>query len=286
MEIKAFFHDESSTLTYVVWDADTKDAVVIDPVLDLDLQTWSVSTEAVDEVAAFVKSKALNLHWILDTHVHADHLTGMKVLKEKFGAPTAISEHITLVQDLFAGVYNMKGFDADGSQFDRLLSDGEVVRAGALEIEIIATPGHTPACTSFKIGDAVFAGDTMFMPDFGTGRCDFPKGSAEDLYDSITRKLYTLPDATRVFVGHDYAPGGRELAWETSVGESKERNIQLRHNTTREEFVKFRSERDATLKPPTYILPSLQVNIAAGDLPDAEDNGRSYFKMPVNLLGG
>ncbi|PIE15885.1 MAG: MBL fold metallo-hydrolase [Proteobacteria bacterium] len=285
MEIKAFFHKDSFTFTYVVWDAATKDAVVIDPVLDLDLLTWGVSTEAVAEVAAFVESNDLGVHWILDTHVHADHLSGMKVLKERFGASTAISDKITQVQELFAGIYNFKGFVADGHQFDRLLADGDTVEAGAIKVDIIHTPGHTPACATFKIGDAIFTGDTMFMPDFGTGRCDFPKGSAESLYDSITRKLYTLPDETRVFVGHDYMPHGRQLRWETSIGESKQQNIQLRASTTKEEFVKFRTERDAKLNPPRFILPSLQVNIAAGALPEAEDNGRAYFKMPLDLFG-
>jgi len=287
MQIKAFFHDDSYTLTYVVWDEATRDAIIIDPVLDLDLLTWRVATEAIDEVADFVREGSLNVRWVLDTHAHADHLSGMAVLKERFGAPTAIGDRITEVQDVFAGVFNLdEGFARDGRQFDRLLTHGEVLRAGSLEVETIHTPGHTPACSTFRIGDALFTGDALFMPDYGTGRCDFPRGSAEDLYESVTRRLYTLPDATRVFVGHDYMPNGRELRFETTIGESKERNIQLRASTPRSDFVTFRSERDRTLAPPRFILPSLQVNIRAGELPEAEPNGRRYFKMPIDLLGG
>jgi len=285
MEIKAFFHEASFTLTYLVWDPSTKDAVVIDPVLDLDLLTWNVTTDAVDEVAAFVAERELKVHWVLDTHVHADHLTGMAVLKEKLGAPTAIGANITTVQDLFGGIFNVTAeVPADGRQFDKLVEDGEVMTAGSLAVEAIATPGHTPNCMTYKIGDAVFTGDALFMPDYGTGRCDFPRGSAEDLYDSITQKLYTLPGETRVFTGHDYMPNGRELKYESTIEEQRNGNIQLRATTTREDYVAFRTARDKTLKPPRFILPSLQVNIRAGDLPKAEDNDRVYFKMPIGVL--
>ena len=285
MEIKAFFHESSFTLTYVVYDAATKDAVVIDPVLDLDLLTWRISTEAVDEVAAFVAERGLKVHWVADTHVHADHLTGMALLKARFEAPTAIAKQITVVQEVFAGIYNLKAeVPTDGRQFDRLLSDGDVLEAGSLRVEVLHTPGHTPACLTFKIGDALFTGDALFMPDYGTGRCDFPKGSASDLYDSITTKIYNQPAETRVFTGHDYMPNGRALRYECTVGESREQNIQLRANTTREDFIKFRTERDKTLKPPRFILPSLQVNIRAGELPAAEGNDRRYFKMPIDLF--
>lgn len=287
MEIKAFFHDDSFTVTYVVWDPATRDAVVIDPVLDLDLLTWRLSRVHDDLVVGFVREKSLSVRWILDTHAHADHLTGMADLKERFGAPTAIGKEITTVQSVFGGVFNLgDGFHADGRQFDKLLSDGEVLEAGSLKVEALHTPGHTPACLSFKVGDAVFTGDALFMPDYGTGRCDFPKGSAEQLFESITTKLYTLPESTRVFVGHDYAPNGRAYAWETTIGASKETNIQLRANTSKSDFVQFRTTRDKTLKPPRFILPSLQVNIRAGVLPEAEDNGRRYLKMPLDLLGG
>jgi glyoxylase-like metal-dependent hydrolase (beta-lactamase superfamily II) len=286
MQIKAFFHPDSFTVTYVVWDENTRDAVVIDPVLDLNLLTWRVSRAHDDLVAEFARENSLRVRWIMDTHVHADHLTGMADLKERFGAPTAIGRDITTVQEVFGGVFNAgEDFKRDGSQFDRLLGDGEIIEAGSLAIEALHTPGHTPACMSFRIGDAVFTGDALFMPDYGTGRCDFPKGSAEMLYESITKKLYTLPDTTRVFVGHDYMPNGRELAFETTIGESKERNIQLRANTAKSDFVQFRTSRDKTLQPPRFILPSLQVNMRAGVLPEPEANGRRFLKMPLDLLG-
>ncbi|TNF36784.1 MAG: MBL fold metallo-hydrolase [Deltaproteobacteria bacterium] len=285
MEIKAFFHEASNTLTYLVWDPDTKDAVVIDPVLDLDLLTWKVTTSSVDEVAAFIADRGLNVHWVLDTHVHADHLTGMAVLKEKLGAPTGIGANITTVQDLFGGIFNVtEQVPADGRQFDKLIQDGEVLSAGSFQIEAIATPGHTPNCMTYKIDDALFTGDALFMPDYGTGRCDFPRGSAEDLYESVTQKLYTLPGETRVFTGHDYMPNGRELKFESTIAEQREGNIQLRATTSREDYVAFRQSRDKTLKPPRFILPSLQVNIRAGALPEPEDNGRVYFKMPTGVL--
>jgi glyoxylase-like metal-dependent hydrolase (beta-lactamase superfamily II) len=285
MEIKAFFDAPTSTLTYVAWDPDTRDAVVIDPVLDLDPLAWRVHTQSADQVARFVEDNKLHIHWVLDTHAHADHLSGMHVLKERFDAPTVIGEPITQVQEFFKPVFNLPAdFPVDGQQFDKLISDGEVLPAGSLNVEAIHTPGHTPACMSYKIGDAVFTGDALFMPDFGTGRCDFPKGSAEELYESIHDKLYALPDDTRLFVGHDYQPGGRELRYETTVGESKESNKHVRANTTKEEFVKFRTERDAQLNPPKLILQSLQVNVDAGRMPEPESNGLRYFRMPANFL--
>ncbi len=285
MEIKAFFEKNTSTLTYVVWDEKTRDAVVIDPVLDFDPMSWRVYHESVDLIADFVGKERLQVHWIIDTHVHADHLSGMDALKQRIGAKTVISEHITAVQALFGEAFNLPGdFPTDGSQFDHLAKDGEALVAGSLEFTPIHTPGHTPACFSYQIEDAVFTGDALFMPDFGTGRCDFPKGSAEDLYDSIAGKLYQLPPETRAFVGHDYQPGGRELMYETTIAESMASNKQLTAQTTREQFVKFRSERDATLSPPKLILQSLQVNIAAGRLPATEGNGRHYLKMPLGFF--
>jgi len=287
MEIKAFFHDDSFTITYVAWDTATRDAVVIDPVLDLNLLTWRLSRVHDDLIAEFVRANSLKVHWILDTHAHADHLSGMADLKERFGAPTAIGKDITKVQSVFAPIFNLgEDFPTDGSQFDKLLDDRELIDAGSFKVEALHTPGHTPACMSYKIGDAVFTGDALFMPDYGTGRCDFPAGSAAELYESVTTKIYSLPDATRVFVGHDYMPNGRPLAWETTVGASRESNIQLRGHTTRSEFIAFREARDKTLNPPRYILPSLQVNIRAGELPEADDNGRRYLRMPLDLLGG
>lgn len=285
MEIKAFFDKPTWTLTYVAWDPATGDAVVIDPVLDFDPATWGISTRSVDAVAALVAERSLTVRWVLDTHAHADHLTGMEVLRERYGAPTAIGERITEVQAAFKGVYNLPTLRTDGSQWTKLLADREVLDAGSLKVEVIATPGHTPACSSYKIGDAVFTGDALFMPDYGTGRCDFPKGSAEQLYDSITQRLYTLDPATRVFTGHDYLPGGRELRYESTIGESMERNVQLRAGTSRADFVAFRRGRDATLAPPRLILESLQVNVDAGRLPAPESNGRRYLKMPLDFLG-
>lgn len=284
MNTRAFFDPDTSSLTYVVWDPQTRDAVVIDPVLDFERNTWRILTHSVDAVSEFAREHSLRVRWVLDTHVHADHLTGMAVLKERFGAPTAIGAHITEVQSVFAGAYNLKPFPVDGSQWDQLLVDGQVLDAGSLKVEALHTPGHTPACLSYRIGDALFGGDTLFMPDYGTGRCDFPKGSAEAMYDSV-RRLYELPDATRVFVGHDYQPGGREIAWETTIGESKASNIQLSASTSRESYVAFRKERDKGLGAPGLILQSLQVNIAAGVLPEPEDNGRRYLRMPLGLLG-
>lgn len=285
MQTKAFFDPQTYTLTYVVHDPATKDAVVIDPVLDLDPLAWRTSTRSADAVRQYVSDKGLNVTYILDTHAHADHLSGMEVLREAYGAPTAIGKDITIVQDTFAQAYNLKDFPADGRQWDTLLSDGATLSAGSVEVKALHTPGHTPACMTYKIGDAVFTGDALFMPDYGTGRCDFPAGSATDLYASITKKLYTLPDSTRVFVGHDYQPGGRELAYETTIGASKEGNIRLSAATAESDFVARREARDRELSAPKLILQSLQVNIDAGRLPEPEDNGRRYFKIPMNLLG-
>ena len=285
METKAFFDPNTYTLTFVAYDPESKDAVVIDPVLDFNPLTWRTSQESAQQVQDFVREKSLKVHWVLDTHAHADHLTGMEVLKEAFGAPTAIGDKITMVQKTFAQAYNFNHVKTDGSQWNELLADGQKIQAGTLEIETLHTPGHTPACASYKIGDSVFTGDALFLPDFGTGRCDFPAGSAEDLYESVTSKLYTLPDSTKIFVGHDYQPGGREIQWESTIGASKESNIQLRASTSKEQFIKFRTERDATLQPPNLILESLQVNIDAGRLPEPEGNGVRYFKMPINFLG-
>ncbi len=285
MNIKPFFDPDTFTVTFVAWDPATRDAVVIDPVLDLERLTWRIHNRSVDAVSEFAREHSLRVRWVLDTHAHADHLSGAAALKDRFGAPTAIGSLITKVQATFAGAYNLKDFPTDGRQWDQLLDDGHVLDAGSLKIEAIHTPGHTPACVSYRIGDAVFTGDTLFMPDYGTGRCDFPMGSANALYDSVQR-LYKLPDATRVFVGHDYMPDGREVAWETTIGASKTANIQLTKDTTREEFVTFRNARDKTLAPPALILQSLQVNINAGALPEPEDNGRRYLRIPLGLLGG
>ncbi len=281
-EVKAFFDAGTWTLTYVAWDPDTRDAVVIDAVLDYDPAPSRASTRSLDEVEHFIRDRRLQLHWILDTHAHADHLTGSQEMKTRFpDAKVAIGERIREVQAAFKPVFNLApDFPTDGSQFDRLLQDGEMIEAGALRIRIIATPGHTPACVSFLVGDAVFTGDTLFMPDYGVGRCDFPSGSAETLFDSITGRLYTLPDETRVFVGHDYQPGGREILWQSTIGEEKLHNVQLPAKSTKEAFVQFRQARDKRLNAPRLLYPSLQFNINAGRLPAPEGNGMRYLKIP------
>jgi glyoxylase-like metal-dependent hydrolase (beta-lactamase superfamily II) len=282
-EVKAFFDERTSTLTYVVWDQATRDALVIDPVLDFDAAGAFTWTESVDAVSAFLREQELRLRWVLETHAHADHLSGSQILRRRFDAGVAIGQRITEVQETFKNVFDLgPSFATDGSQFDRLLVDGETLHAGSLEVEVVATPGHTPACVSYRIGDAVFTGDALFMDDYGTGRTDFPKGSAADLYESVQR-LYRLPDETRVFVGHDYKPGGRELRWETSIGASKRNNPQLRAETTRDEFVRFRNERDAKLSAPKLLFPSVQVNVNAGRLPPARENGIRYLAAPLNL---
>lgn len=284
MQIRAFYDTSTHTVSYVVWDAKTKDAVVIDPVLDYDPLASQTSTDSVRELESFLKKEGLKLHYVLETHAHADHLSGSQYLKVKTDAKIAISERIQIVQETFKGIFDLPGtFRTDGSQFDRLLKDGEVVEAGSLAIEVIATPGLTPACVTFKIEDAIFTGDALFMDDYGTGRCDFPAGSATDLYESIQR-LYTLPDTTRVFVGHDYQPEGRELMWETTIGKSKANNPQLDRNTTKAQFVKFREARDATLKAPRLLFESVQVNVDAGRLPEPRPNGRRYLSLPLNLF--
>lgn len=286
MKIKDFFDTRTFTLTYVVYDEATRDAIVIDPVLDYDPVGSRVWTESVDQVIRFLQEENLKLHYVMETHAHADHLSGAQMLKEAFpDAKTAIGERITVVQETFKNYFNLPDdFPTDGSQFDRLLKDGETLEAGSLRIEVIFTPGHTPACATYKIGDALFTGDTMFMPDMGTGRCDFPAGSAHDLYNSITRKLYTMPDETRMFVGHDYQPGGRELAFETTVGEQKRSNVQLRDGMSEAEFTRFRSERDKELAAPKLLFQSVQINIDAGAMPDPAENDKRYLKIPLNVF--
>eukprot|EP00934_Nitzschia_sp_Nitz4_P006941 Nitzschia sp. Nitz4//scaffold76_size158648//10362//11249//NITZ4_002528-RA/size158648-processed-gene-0.226-mRNA-1//1//CDS//3329557791//6931//frame0 len=287
--VTCFFHDDTNTCTYVVQDAGSKNAMIIDPVLDYNAgaaRTTQVHNEKVEE---FCKSNDLIVNYIVETHVHADHLTGAHYLSEKFpDAKTAIGENVKIVQGVFKQVFNLDAdrdnFLPDGSQFDLLLKDSEEITLGSTPIKIFYTPGHTPACVCLLVGDALFSGDTLFMPDMGTARCDFPGGSVEQLYNSI-QKLYTLPDETRVFVGHDYGPGGREMAWETTIGEQKKSNKQLKAETTLEEFGEFRRARDAQLAAPRLIIPSLQVNLRNGVMPPAEDNGTVYLKIPVNVIG-
>lgn len=286
MQIEAFFDARTSTLTYVVWDAETRDAVAIDPVLDYEPAASKTWTESVDQVVQFVRKHGLTLHYIMETHAHADHLSGSQLLKETFPeAKTVIGSRITEVQAVFKKVFDLPpDFPTDGRQFDILLENGSTLTAGALQIHTLFTPGHTPACATFRIEDALFTGDAIFMPDMGTGRCDFPAGSAEDLYDSITERIYTLPDATRMFVGHDYQPGGRPLQYETTVGEQKRSNKQLRADTPKADFVRFRTERDATLEAPRLLFQSVQVNVDAGRLPQPHDNQVRYLQIPINIF--
>ena len=284
LTIKEFFDKATWTLTYVVSDSKTSDAIIIDPVWDYDPAASKLSTTSADELLSYINDNKLNVHYILETHAHADHISGAQVLKQKLpNAKVAIGARITEVQKVFKNFFNLDpSFNTNGNQFDILLNEEENIKAGSIEIKTVFTPGHTPACSSFIIEDCAFVGDAIFMPDSGTGRCDFPAGSADDLYVSVHKKLYALPDSTRVFVGHDYMPNDRELQFESTIGEQKEKNIQLKAHTTREEFVKFRIARDKTLDAPKLILPSVQINIAAGLLPEAENNGQKYLKVPIS----
>lgn len=286
METKAFFDKRTYTLTYVVYDAASRDALIIDAVLDYDPASSSTFTESVEAVMGFVQAEKLKTHYILETHAHADHLSGSQWLKKRIpGAQVGIGERIREVQGAFKKLFDLPAdFPTDGRQFDHLFTDGENVRAGSLEFEVIFTPGHTPADVTFRFGETIFTGDAMFMPDFGTGRCDFPAGSAEDMYRSVTEKLYTLPDDTRVFVGHDYQPGGRELAYQTTIAEEKAHNVQLPAGRGLEDFVRFRTDRDKTLNAPQLLFQSVQVNIDGGNLPDPSANEVRYLKIPVNLF--
>ena len=284
MNIETLFDPATYTLTYVVFDPKTRDAVVIDPVLDYDPAASQTSTKSIRAVEELLRKNDLRLHYVLETHAHADHLSGSQYLKRRFDARIGIGERIREVQEVFKGVFDLgPDFATDGRQFDHLFADGEKVKAGSLEIEVIATPGHTPACVSYRVGDAVFTGDALFIEDYGTGRCDFPRGSADALYSSVHERLYALPDETRVFVGHDYQPNGRPLRFETTIGKSKEANVQLRASTTRDEFVKMRTTRDATLAAPRLLLPSVQVNVDAGRLPKPRANGRRYLSIPLDM---
>jgi len=286
MKIETFFDPHTFTLTHVVFDPATRDALVIDPVLDYDPVRSVVSTDSADRIAEFLRREALTLRAILETHAHADHLSGSQVLRARFpGAVVAIGERIREVQGVFKGVFDLGDeFTPDGHQFDRLLADGETFAAGSLTVRVIATPGHTPACVSYHVGDAVFTGDALFMPDYGTGRCDFPRGSAAALHRSVTERLYSLPDATRVFVGHDYMPGGRALAFESTIGAERQHNVQLPADRSEADFIAFRQARDAKLDPPKLLYPSLQVNIRAGHLPGPVHAGApAHLKIPFRL---
>lgn len=283
MLIHHFFDPDTFTLTYLIFDEITKDAVVIDPVLDFEPASGSVTDKNLQELINFIKNKGLVLKGILETHAHADHLSGSQVLKKLYpDALLAIGEKIVTVQETFKKHFNIDYLEAKGLQFDYLFKDFEEKNFGVLKMKAIPTPGHTPACMSYYFDGHLFTGDALFMPDSGTGRCDFPKGSSHDLYHSIKHNLYSLPDDTKVYVGHDYSPNGREMKFLTTIGESKKYNIQLSENVTEDEYVEFREARDKTLKAPRLLLPSIQVNIDAGKLPPTEDNGKSYLKLPLN----
>jgi len=282
MVIQHFYDPATYTLTYVVFDAATRDAVVIDPVLDFDPASGCTSTVSIEQVEAFVRREGLRVHAVVETHAHADHLSGSQYLRTRFGARVAIGRRITEVQQTFRPLFG-NPIAVDGSQFDVLLDDYARVQAGTLCVEVLPTPGHTPACVSLKVEDAVFTGDALFIEDYGTGRCDFPRGDAEALYHSVHDVLYALPDATRVFVGHDYQPNGRALRFETTIGAEKRANVQLSIETTREAFVSFRRTRDAGLAAPRLLFPSVQVNIDAGRLPAPGPDGLRRLQIPLNL---
>lgn len=285
MEIEAFFDPSTSTLTYLIFDKNTKDAVIIDPVLDFDPASGSITTDAIKPLVAFARLHALRVHYILETHAHADHLSSAKELVKNYypEAKIGVGENIKIVQETFKKIFNLpSSFQTDGSQFHKLFKMNEAVEAGSLKFKVIFTPGHTPACVSYLFGEALFTGDVLFMPDAGTGRCDFPQGDAKSLFQSVTH-LYSLPDSTKVYVGHDYQPGGRKLEFQTTIGASKQRNVHLRSDTDEADFVAFRKARDATLSAPRLLLPSLQINIAAGELPVPESNGISYLKLPLKV---
>lgn len=284
-EVKAFFDEATNTISYVVREPQGNTCAIVDSVLDYDPAAGRTDTTSADAIIAWVKDQGLNVAWILESHVHADHLSAAPYLQEHLGGKIGIGSNITVVQNTFGKIFNEgTAFQRDGSQFDALFNEGDTFHIGQLRADVLHTPGHTPACLTYVIGDAAFVGDTLFMPDFGTARCDFPGGSAEDLYVSI-QKILALPDETRIFVGHDYkAPGRDEFAWETTVGEQKAMNIHVGAGKPLEDFVSMRTTRDAQLGMPRLILPSLQTNMRAGNLPEPEDNGARYFKVPINQL--
>ena len=282
--VKSFFDPRTATATYLVWDPETRIAAVIDPVLDLDNKSGRLWTESVDRVLAAATELGLKIEWVLETHAHADHLSGAQLVKERTGARLAIGSRISEVQGGFKPIFGATDVVADGSAFDELLDDGETLRIGGLELRAMHTPGHTPACSTYVVGDCAFVGDTLFMPDYGTARADFPGGDARTLYRSI-RRILELPPETKIFVGHDYPSGaGRaEPRLQTTVAEERASNRHVGGGVTEDEFVALRQARDATLEAPNLLLPSLQVNIRAGHLPPAEEDGRTYLKLPLKL---
>ena len=288
MQVEGFFDPDTWTVSYIVLDTDTKQCALIDSVLDYDPKSGRTQTRSADRLIARVRELGASVAWILETHAHADHLTAAPYLKQQLGGQSAIGRHITAVQQVFGKLFNAgAGFARDGSQFDHLFTDDEAFRIGRLEARAMHTPGHTPACMSYVVSDAmetvVFVGDTLFMPDYGTARCDFPGGDARTLFRSIN-KLLSLPPETRLYMCHDYQPGGREVQFVSTVAEEREKNVHVRNGISEEEFVAMRQARDATLEMPTLILPSVQVNMRAGELPEPEDNGIRYLKIPLNAV--
>lgn len=284
VRIEAFFDEPTNTISYLLSDPSTRQAAIIDPVLDYDHKSGKGSAKSAQDILDSAARQNLKVTWVLETHVHADHLSGAPYIRMKTGAKVGIGEHIRKVQSIFRPVFNAADVSGDGSEFDRLFKDGDVLELGTLKVEVIATPGHTPACVSYKVGDAVFVGDTIFMPDYGTARADFPGGDARTLFRSA-RKLLALPPETRLFMCHDYkAPGRDTYAWETTVAEERARNPHVHDGIGEDEFVAMREKRDATLSAPTLLLPSIQVNMRAGRLPPAESNGVHYLKVPVSLV--
>jgi len=283
-QVHGIFDPATWTVTYVMHDGPGTPCAIIDPVLDYDPKSGRTRTTSAEKVVEYVESRRLQVEWILETHAHADHLSAAPWLKRRLGGRTGIGERITTVQKVFKGIFNLEpDFAQDGSQFDHLFRDGEEFRLGRLGADVMHVPGHTPADLAYRIGDAVFVGDTLFMPDVGTARCDFPGGDAHALHASV-RKILSLPPQTRLFMCHDYPPEGRDVAFETTVAEQRARNIHIHDGVTEAQFVEMRSRRDATLDMPVLILPAVQVNIRAGEFPPAEANGVSYLKIPVNAL--
>lgn len=282
MVIQHFFDQATSTLTYVVHDGGI--GIVIDPVLDYDPKSARTTVRFAEAVAQYIDHRHLSIPYVIDTHAHADHLTAMPFFKKRYGSQTVTGSRVGEVQRSFRDIYNLGAdFPIDGRQFDILLDEGQDLEVGSFRIRAMHTPGHTPAHMSWQVEDAVFVGDTLFMPDYGTARCDFPGGSADQLYDSIQR-IYALPDSTRLFMCHDYQPGGRDLRFVTTVAEQKQSNVQLRQGTMKQEFLKLRTARDAKLDMPALILPAIQINIRAGEFPNREANGTAYLKIPLNVF--
>ena len=283
--VKGFFDESTNTITFLLRDPSSPACAVVDSVLDFDYASGHTDTRSADAVAAHVRAEGLKVEWILETHVHADHLSAAPYLQQQLGGQIGIGENIIVVQNTFGKIFNEgTEFQRDGSQFDQLFREGDRFSVGTLSGTVLHTPGHTPACITYVVGDAAFVGDALFMPDFGTARCDFPGGSAEVLFQSI-QKILTLPETTRIFVGHDYkAPGRDTFAWETTVAEEKARNVHIGAGKTADEFVPMRMARDKTLGMPRLIIPSLQVNMRAGQMPPPDDDGKTYLKVPVNRL--